>query len=311
MYSARAKAKRECKVNRKIKIIAVTIAIVAVVSIAVFLYRPPSQIGNSVYNANTGLSYVSIQAAVDAAETKDGHTLIVYPGVYHESLVVNKSLQIIGYDRDTTIMERGKSSVIIVVIFANETTFANMTLRNTSNAVFALRLINTRDCSITGNKVTNLTTGIQLDYSTSCVVEGNEIVNGGLRGIWLFGSNDNTITKNTIQEANKMMGYGAINLERSDNNTIIENQVVNNTYAVWFDTSSHNTIVHNNFVNNTSQVHSGNLPNAWDNGREGNYWSDYTGTDGNGDGIGDIPYIIDSNNSDTQPFVRPMSLDDQ
>ena len=36
----------------------------------------------------------------------------------------------------------------------------------------------------------------------------------------------------------------------------------------------------------------------------GNYWGDYTGTDGNGDGLGDSPYRIDSDN-DEQPLMVP------
>jgi len=49
------------------------------------------------------------------------------------------------------------------------------------------------------------------------------------------------------------------------------------------------------------------LANVWDNGEEGNYWSDYNGIDTNGDGIGDTIYIIGANNQDNHPLMGTFS----
>ena len=42
---------------------------------------------------------------------------------------------------------------------------------------------------------------------------------------------------------------------------------------------------------------------TWDDGRDGNYWSDYNGTDVNGDGIGDTAYVFDVQNEDRYPLM--------
>jgi len=65
-----------------------------------------------------------------------------------------------------------------------------------------------------------------------------------------------------------------------------------------------NTFYRNTVINNDKNVESSSSVNFWDNGEEGNYWSDYNGTDSNGDGIGDIPYIIDENNRDNFPLMK-------
>jgi hypothetical protein len=39
----------------------------------------------------------------------------------------------------------------------------------------------------------------------------------------------------------------------------------------------------------------------------GNYWGEYTGSDTDGDGIGDMPYCIDSDN-DSYPLVVPWAI---
>lgn len=56
--------------------------------------------------------------------------------------------------------------------------------------------------------------------------------------------------------------------------------------------TANNTFYGNSFPANCSvRVNDAGI-NFWDNGTIGNYWADYNGTDSNGDGIGDSPYII-------------------
>ncbi|MCW4024864.1 MAG: right-handed parallel beta-helix repeat-containing protein [Candidatus Bathyarchaeota archaeon] len=73
-------------------------------------------------------------------------------------------------------------------------------------------------------------------------------------------------------------------------------------------TLSQNTFDHNRLqfaacicdsYNESEPIH------VWDDGQVGNYWSDYTGVDANGDGIGDTPYIIDEKNQDRYPLMLP------
>ena len=59
--------------------------------------------------------------------------------------------------------------------------------------------------------------------------------------------------------------------------------------------------------------------NLWDNGSLGNYWENYNGTDANGDGIGDSPYILRSDPShgildliygqDNFPLMTKVNID--
>jgi parallel beta-helix repeat protein len=144
--------------------------------------------------------------------------------------------------------------------------------------------------------------GINLSDSSNNVIQANSISDCET-GIGLFGfSSDNTVSENNITAIN---GYG-IHIESSSNNLITRNNLRDN-YGGMRLLQCTNIAYHNNFINNTVQVSALDSVNEWDNGYPsgGNYWSDYTGIDVDGDDIGNTPYVADAGNQDHNPLMTP------
>lgn len=157
------------------------------------------------------------------------------------------------------------------------------------------------------NNISTTYFGINQRGSNNTISENT--ITSSQNGI-LLGNQYSTLNRNNIIDC-----YIGINMHSSNNN-IHENILKNNSIGVvlWVGTITpaiSNTFFHNSFVNNTLQVlfeGSGNNVNLWDNGKEGNYWSDYTGIDNNNNGVGDTPYIINGNNIDKYPLMKPYTL---
>lgn len=172
-----------------------------------------------------------------------------------------------------------------------------------------IRLIGVTNVSVTDMNIRGFDNGIDLSGTSEDIISENNITANNGIGISLYNSYNNTISGNNIT-ANKGEG---IHLDYSSNyNGIFENNIKDNDYlAIYIDSSSGNLVYHNNMVNNTDQVYVapyGYPPfNSWDNGMEGNYWSNYLGVDSNADGIGDTPYFIEANNTDRYPLMGLFS----
>jgi parallel beta-helix repeat protein len=171
---------------------------------------------------------------------------------------------------------------------------------NITGAVYSGILIaqSSNNNTISSNNITNSTVGIYLESSPNNTVSENNIETYDNIGITLHSSSNNVVSGNNVTN-----NYFGIQFIYSDNITIVGNTVANSGFVGIDLISSNCTICHNNFMNNTNQFYSSGLPNVWDNGFEGNYWSDYNGTDNNQDGIGDTPYIIDASNTDHYPLM--------
>jgi len=76
-------------------------------------------------------------------------------------------------------------------------------------------------------------------------------------------------------------------IENSSNGKIARNKILYNLNGMSITNSTGNWILRNNFENTVQLITQNSSGNTWDNGVEGNYWSDYNGIDADGDGVGE------------------------
>jgi len=259
--------------------------------------------------------FPTIQEAINNATA--GATIIIAPGVYNESIVVNKTLTIIGLPGSAPVFSGGGSGIAITLESgASGSIIAGIVITHWDQGIL---LVNSANCKIYDNIMSLMScNGIALEGSsaTNNLIYSNIFHDNTIAISSIASSTTNTIYKNIITLSNI-----GLKLETSGNivyaNIIAENHVGINM------TSSNNIIYHNNFINNDEQAKIEALSNTWDNGYPsgGNYWSDHTSpdqysgantpqNDPNSDGIVDTPYTIASNNVDRYPLVQPFNPHD-
>jgi parallel beta-helix repeat protein len=183
---------------------------------------------------------------------------------------------------------------------------------NMANGNWSIYLYSSSSNSIIGNSIRGSNNqGILVDFSSANSIIGNNVTNSPV-DIRLDSSSNNNISGNKMANGN----WG-LYLNSAYSNSVIGNSITANNYGIVLDNSSNNGFWHN-FIGNAHQVSAGGN-NIWDDGYPsgGNYWSDYNGTDlysglnqnvTGSDEIGDTPYVIDANNTDHYPLMRPFGV---
>ena len=199
--------------------------------------------GNILYVGGSGPgNYTTIQGAIDNASDGDTVFVYAYSSPYYENVVIDKSINLIGEDRNTTVIDGGGYG-IVVNIPADGATVSGFTIRKGSVGIFIWSNSNT----ITGNTITsNKADGIYLSHSKLNTITNN-IISNNKRGILILESDFNIITGNTISN-----NHDCILLYYSSSNIISDNSFFN---GGLFVSNSYDNNVENNSVNGKPLVY--------------------------------------------------------
>ncbi len=176
----------------------------------------------TLYVGGTGAgNYTTIQSAIENANDND--TVFVFSGIYYENVVINKSLTLVGENKNTTIID-GNGTGDVIYVSADWVYITQFKIQN-SGGIFPNAGIN-----------------IHSNYST---INHNQIVENDNIGIHLIGSGNNTISDNNFSRNDE-----GLSVRYSKDNVIINNTFISSVWVGFSFTDSSDNIFSNNLFFN-------------------------------------------------------------
>lgn len=143
-----------------------------------------SFIGNTLYvGGNGGNNYSKIQDAMNNAS--NGDTIFVYSGIYYENVVIDKSISLIGENKETTIID-GSNAGDVALVTANGVTVQEFTIRNSGKLNAGVKMSFANDNSIYNCNISNNYYGIYAYYPYNDSIYNCSFTDGG---IFIWGNN--------------------------------------------------------------------------------------------------------------------------
>lgn len=267
---------------------------------------------------NSGLQLVEENAAIDVDEVPralitgnriEESLFGVYLKLAPNSTISNNHIT----GKELDVARRGDA---IRVWSSHDTVIENNIVTNSRDVVlwYSERL------TVRGNEITNGRYGLHFMYDDDALVEDNRLTSNSV-GAFLMYSRRLTLQHNVIGDNRGPSGYG-IGMKDLDDAVVTENLFADNRVGAYVDNSpreidgfvkfdgnvftlndygvrltpsvKRNEYTGNTFADNQEQVEAAGggslVDNMWSVEGKGNYWSDYSGYDSDGDGYGDVPY---------------------
>ena len=276
---------------------------------------------------NVKLSDLTIRSDRTSTLAGNGGALsLAGAGIRITGNIVNAS--IIGNGNGTQITKNRAESINLNGF--NQLVLQNMVMDGIGDGEFLVSCTGSNN-TIVANKVSGEIGGICIKGYNNLVVGNSINTTSGINGVLVISGNNNIIAKNDAADVTNGVSIGG------SSNKFYRNKVDSNLVIVGNDNvfyanylqglvlgnrvhdASNNTFYHNNFnfVENKALPAGEKTFTVWegvkganfiDNGKEGNYWSDYKGYDFTFDGIGDTPYVIDAKDPLNYHYVADFNI---
>jgi parallel beta-helix repeat protein len=197
------------KTSKKLFVFTLLVALAVIMSLSEcsVAFSNVSLLASSVTNASSTTiivpdNYPTITDAIGNATA--GDTILVRSGTYLENPVINKPLTLEGESSANTVVVGAGGSVgaSVFTVAADDVTISGFTITSlnySASASYAYGvLIEGDSCTITGNNILNVLSGIFCSVQSSASIIQNNITQNQKDGIRFYGGSDNTIAGNNI-----------------------------------------------------------------------------------------------------------------
>jgi parallel beta-helix repeat protein len=238
---------RELRVRRGLPSITVSLLLISALFVGLdlsFDIIPNVSSGLIEVDDSGGKDYQTIQEGVDAAQP--GDTVLVYAGTYDEDVVIDKTINLTGEDRDTTII----NSTDKMGIYVTNADFVNISGFTVVNGSWAgIRLMPSNNSIIENTKIEDNNYGVEIVESSHTTFRNNLVLSSFAVGIEVYKSSNNYLYNNTSSND----GHGIRLYSGSNNNIVSGNQVISNLRGIYIIVGSDENIVKDNIINGNSQ----------------------------------------------------------
>ncbi len=162
----------------------------------------------------------------------EGDTIYVFSGTYYENVVINKTIKLIGEDKNLAIIDGMYGKYVLKIIKYN-VTVKNFTIKNSGGykADSAIKIVSGNN-TIANCNIYRARTGIHLNNSKENKIM-NCFFNTNGEGIYLINSSENTIMY--CQFCHNSIG---VNIQSSQKNKIYDSYAHTNGIGVFLEASS-------------------------------------------------------------------------